>query len=194
MSLNAIDFKETLLNLLPPVSYARSGKYQQIQAQIDAVPIGRIQTNAQKTLNSIEPQRSGVLLNDWERVLGLSNENKNLNQRIQSVLLKINTLGGLSIPYFTQLAKAVGYEIHITEPQPFRAGVNRAGHRLASEDIMFVWEVNVQSNSQIIQRFRSGSNSAGERLSTFSDAIIESVFQDLKPAHTEVRFTYQEQS
>ena len=58
---------------------------------------------------------------------------------------------------------------------------------------MFIWTVNVQSSSQIVNRFRTGMSTAGERLSTFSDSVIERIFQDLKPAHTAVRFTYQEQ-
>ena len=58
---------------------------------------------------------------------------------------------------------------------------------------MFVWAVNVQSNSQVVWRFRAGASAAGERLSHFSDSVIESIFEDLKPAHTAVRFTYQEQ-
>jgi len=35
-----------------------------------------------------------------------------------------------------------------------------------------------------------GASCAGERLSSFSDNVIERVFEDLKPAHSFVRFTY----
>ncbi|MDK4645438.1 YmfQ family protein [Kingella kingae] len=149
--------------------------------------------SAARVLNAMQPETSGEMLTDWERVLDLSGQGKSYSQRLSAVLLKINAIGGLSIPYFTQLAKSAGYTITIDEPQPFRVGINRAGDRLAEEDIMFVWVVNVQSNSQMVWRFRAGASAAGERLSHFSDSMIERIFQDLKPAHTAVRFTYQEQ-
>lgn len=101
---------------------------------------------------------------------------------------QINGNGG--IPYFIRLAAAAGYTITISEPQPFRAGVNRAGDRLAREDIMWVWWVDVAAQSQTVWRFRAGSGTAGSRLSQYSDAVIESLFNRLKPAHTAIRFTY----
>ncbi|EIC13933.1 YmfQ family protein [Kingella kingae] len=188
-----MSYHEILIGLLPPVSYARNGVKQQQQAQIDAHVLDDVQSSAARVLNAMQPETSGEMLTDWERVLDLSGRGKSYSQRLSAVLLKINAMGGLSIPYFTQLAKSAGYIITIDEPQPFRAGINRAGDRLAEEDIMFIWTVNVQSSSQIVNRFRTGMSTAGERLSTFSDSVIERIFQDLKPAHTAVRFTYQEQ-
>nr|EIL1983693.1 phage tail protein [Providencia rettgeri] len=40
--------------------------------------------------------------------------------------------------------------------------------------------------------FRAGGSIAGERLSFWADSVIETVFNDLKPAHTFCYFTYQE--
>ncbi|MDK4581531.1 phage tail protein, partial [Kingella kingae] len=71
-------------------------------------------------------------------VLGLDGAGKSYANRLSDVLIKINAIGGLSIPYFIDLARAAGYTITIGEPQPFRAGINRTGDRLAREDIMWV--------------------------------------------------------
>ena len=140
------------------------------------------------------PETSGAMLTDWERVLGLetTNAGKPYTARLAAVLLKINAVGGLSIPYFIQLAQSAGYTITIDEPQPFRVGINRAGDRLAPEEIMWVWVVNVAANTQTVWRFRAGASCAGERLSVYGDSVIETVFEDLKPAHTAVRFTYKD--
>ena len=119
-------------------------------------------------------------------------EDATYQQRQQRVLAKLAEVGGLSIPYFIQLASNLGYIITIDEPQPFRAGVNRAGDRLWVEDIIWVWRVNIQNSGTQSYRFRSGSSAAGERLTTFGDPIIEEVFRDLKPAHTFCYFAYQE--
>nr|WP_225747741.1 putative phage tail protein [Eikenella sp. Marseille-P7795] len=127
----------------------------------------------------------------WERLLGLNPpQPDNYARRVADVLAKLNETGGLSIPYFVGLAAAAGYTITISEPQPFRAGINRAGDRLAREDIMWVWWVDVAAQSQTVWRFRAGSGTAGSRLSQYSDAVIESLFNRLKPAHTAIRFTY----
>ncbi|WP_349430986.1 hypothetical protein [Serratia symbiotica] len=45
-----------------------------------------------------------------------------------------------------------------------------------------------------VYRFRAGSSVAGERLITFGQNLIENLFQDLKPAHTQVVFNYKEKT
>lgn len=188
-----MNHQEILLGLLPPVSYARHAVGIRRQAEIDGRVWDDIAEHATRAVNGSFPNTSGDLLADWERVLGLSGIGKSYSQRLSHVLLKINAIGGLSIPYFIQLAKSAGYTITIDEPQPFRVGQNRAGDRLAIEDVMFVWQVNVQSSTQTIWRFRAGASTAGEHLSYYADNVIENIFNDLKPAHTAVRFTYLEQ-
>ena len=161
-------YRDVLLGLLPPVSYARNAPAVRRQAEVDARVLDDIQRSAEQALD-------GALVH---------------GQRIQQVLLRLNALGGLSIPYFIGLAKAAGYTVTITEPQPFRAGVNRAGDRLAREDIMFVWHVNVQSGGRTAYHFRAGSSAAGEPLGSYADSVIEYIINDLKPAHTAVHFNY----
>lgn len=184
------NYKDTLINLLPPVSYDKQGKYINIQATVDGNALDAINDHAGQVTDAITPRNAGDMLTDWERVLGLTGTGKPYQQRLSAVLAKINATGGLSIPYFTRLAQAAGYEITITEPQPFRAGVNRAGDQLAIEDIIYTWRVNVKGSSQTIWRFRAGASAAGDKLSDYSDSVIESVIQDLKPAHTWVGFAY----
>lgn len=185
-----MDYAEILRGLLPPVSYSRNAARIRAQAQIDGNVLDAIEQSAQSVADAIDPRTSGEMLGDWERVLGLDATGKTIQRRVTDVMTKLNETGGLSIPYFIRLARAAGYEIDITEPQPFRAGVNRAGERIAAEDIMWVWWVNVRNGNNRIVRFRVGISAAGERLTDYGDAIIEQVIQDLKPAHTMVRFTY----
>jgi len=114
-------------------------------------------------------------------------------QTAQTVEASLGTAGrNVPVPAVVAraLAAAAGYTITISEPQPFRAGVNRAGDRLAREDIMWVWWVDVAAQSQTVWRFRAGSGTAGSRLSQYSDAVIGSLFNRLKPAHTAIRFNY----
>ena len=185
-----MSYKETLLSLLPPVAYNRTAKGIRQDASISGHCLDTIQESAARCLNVIDPRSAGNYLVDWERIFGLDGSGKSTQQRIRSVLTKLNETGGLSIPYFINLAAALGYIITITEPQPFRTGVTRCGERLAKEEIIWVWWVNIQNTASNTNYFRTGIAGAGDRLSDYGDDVIESVFQDLKPAFTAIRFTY----
>lgn len=184
-------YAETLLGLLPPVSYARNAPKIRAQAQIDGKVLDDVRQTAETALAALNPRTAGNMLADWERLLDLDAKGRNRQQRVLAVMAKLNETGGLSITYFIQLAASVGYEVEITEPQPFRAGVNRAGDRIAPPEIIWVWWVNVKNGDNRISRFRAGLSAAGDRLTDFGDAEIESIFRNLKPAHTDVRFTYE---
>lgn len=185
-----MSYQNTLRGLLPPVSYARNAPRVRAQAAIDGAVLDAVADSAQRVADAADPRTAGQSLADWERVLGLGGTQKPYAQRLSAVLAKLNATGGLSIPYFINLAAAAGYTVTIDEPQPFRAGQSRAGDAIAPEDVIYSWRVNVTGGSQTVWRFRAGGSAAGERLSEYSDAVIESVIQDLKPAHTWVGFAY----
>lgn len=175
----------------PPVSYDVLTTRQAAERQAEAAIFDGVQTQSTQVLAAAYAPAAGGDITLWERLLGINPpQPDNYARRVADVLAKLNETGGLSIPYFIRLAAAVGYTITISEPQPFRAGVNRVGDRLAREDIMWVWWVDVAAQSQTVWRFRAGSGTAGSRLSQYSDAVIESLFNRLKPAHTAIRFTY----
>lgn len=181
---------DLLRSLLPPVSYQTGEPGIAAETAAAGNALDAAQARAAEILDAAFPRSAGDWLPRWERVLGLDGTGKPYQQRLAEVLAKINATGGLSIPYFIRLAEAAGYRISIEEPQPFRAGENRAGDRIAPEDIIWSWRVNVEGNSQQVWLFRAGASAAGGRLSEYADAVIESIFEDLKPAHTWVGFAY----
>lgn len=185
---------ELLTLLLPPVSYAPSGGTLQAELTAEGKALDAVQVSARYVVGGVTPFLAQQLLPNWERVCGITPPaSAPYQQRLQAVLAKLAEIGGLSIPYFNRLAAGLGYQITINEPQPFRAGVSRAGDPLWIADVIWVWQVVVQSDSAArVFRFQAGLSAAGERLTTFCDPIIEEVFNDLKPAHTFVYFAYQE--
>ncbi|HHQ9174889.1 TPA: YmfQ family protein [Yersinia enterocolitica] len=184
----------TLLGLLlPPVAYdTQQPKINaEIQAEGNTLDSASILANA--VLGGVTPFYANNLLVDWERVLDITAEPEaSYQQRLQVVLIKLSESGGLSIPYFMRIAASAGYQINIDELEPFRAGVNRAGDVISVPDVIWVWRVNVFGSKTQTFRFRAGISAAGERLSSFSDTVLETVFNNLKPAHTFCYFTYQE--
>jgi len=158
---------------------------------LDAKHLDIAQASAETLLREIFPDTAVALLADWELELGLiPGADEPLQSRRDQVVRKIRERGGLSIPYFKGLARALGYEIEIVEPVPFMAGWGRAGDKLYGTSICYQWGVRILN--QPIYRFRAGVSVAGERLTWWhQQTVLEDIFRDLKPAHTFVYFIYE---
>ncbi|MCL7770281.1 YmfQ family protein, partial [Pasteurella multocida] len=182
----------------PPISYNVNGKQFLIQCEVDGNVFDRVQQSAVDMLNAIEPATSGQMLADWERVCGIKTDLlKNYQERVKRVIIQLNAIGGLSIPYFKKLAESIGYQIEIKEFSPLQNDLPNLGdvnifQSEPRESLIFMWRVTVINGDDNIIYFRAGSSVAGDHLVTFGDPIIEEFFRDLKPAHTYCYFAYQE--
>jgi uncharacterized protein YmfQ (DUF2313 family) len=123
------------------------------------------------------PATAVNLLPEWEETLGLpdpcAGPSPTLQVRQAHVVAKFISTGGQSVSYFIALAASLGYPITITE---FTG--DQAHH----------WQVNAPTVSEFY--FRAGGASAGEPLIIGGNAVLECVFNELKPAHTTVSFQY----
>ncbi len=187
--------KQVLLTLYPPVSYDINGENFLIQCEVDGNAFDRLQASANNVLNTIHPKTSGEMIADWERMLGLEIDlNKSYAERVNKVIIKLNAIGGLSIPYFIKLAKSIGVEIQIKEFSPLQNDLPNVGdipiQNSPQEQLIFMWRVTVLNGDDNIIYFRAGQSTAGNRLVEFGDRIIEEFFKDLKPAHTYCYFAY----
>ncbi|MGC6405194.1 YmfQ family protein [Bisgaard Taxon 45] len=190
--------KHALSTLYPPVSYNVNGKQFLIQCEVDGNVFDRVQQSAVDMLNTIEPATSGQMLVDWERVCGIKTDlSKNYQERVKRVIIQLNAIGGLSIPYFKKLAESIGYQIEIKEFSPLQNDLPNLGdvdifQNEPRESLIFMWRVTVINGDDNIVYFRAGTSVAGDHLVSFGDPIIEEFFRDLKPAHTYCYFAYQE--
>lgn len=191
--MNGKSYAELLGLLLPPGCYAPDRPRLAAELRAEGNSLASVEQKSAEMATGITPFHAVSLLADWERVLALSpGDAMTLQQRRQQVIAALNATGGLSRRYFINLAKSLGYDVTIDEPEPFRAGRNRAGERIWVPDIIWVWIVNISDGQVPVYRFRAGTSAAGERLSSFGQNLIETLFNDLKPAHTQVVFNYQE--
>lgn len=184
-----------LRRLYPPVSYNIQGEQFVAQCEIDGRCFDRLQASAEQVLNAVSPDTSGEMLADWERVCGITtNLSKSYAERVKRVIIQFNAVGGLSIPYFKQLAESIGYRIEIKEYSHLANDLPNAGdipiQNSPREHLGYMWRVTVLNGDDNITRFRAGLSRAGERLTDFGDPIVEEFFQDLKPAHTYCYFAY----
>ncbi|WP_439240856.1 YmfQ family protein [Lonepinella sp. BR2474] len=192
----SIEHKQVLAGLYPPVAYDINGEQFLIQCEVDGKAFDRLQQKATEVLNAISPEESGSLLADWERVCGLVTDlSLSYSERVNRVIVQLNAVGGLSIPYFTQLAESIGYKIVIKEFSPLQHDLPDPGdigqfYGEPEDRLIFMWRVSVINGENNIVYFRAGNSCAGEPLVGFGDPIIETFFRDLKPAHTYCYFAY----
>lgn len=182
---------DLLTRLLPPVSYSPTDPILVAELKAEGAALDAAQANSERLLVAITPDGAGEMLPDWERVLGVTpRASATQQERVAAVVAKIGQVGGLSIPYFKGLAAKLGYTIDIAEPQYAQAGVSRAGDPMWVTDIVWVWQVVVSGSPIIAYQARAGTAAAGDPITSFGDPVIETVFDDLKPAFTFVYFSY----
>ena len=187
--------RDLLAMLLPAVAYDTAQVSLNAELTAEGNVFDKTDTTAGNVLGGVTPIFSGDLLTDWERVLGLTpDSDDSWQKRLESVLIKLSETGGLSREYFISLAWSIGYTITIDELDPFRAGQGRAGDYLYEEDIIWVWQINIIGSEIPSYLFRAGESYAGESLEEYGDSVIETWFNDLKPAHTLCIFTYRRRS
>ncbi|AIP07479.1 MULTISPECIES: YmfQ family protein [Burkholderia] len=185
---------ELLGRLIPAVSYDPREPRLAAELTAEGKVLDRALADAETIVNGITPFFAHQLLPDWERVCGITPAvDATLQQRISTVVAKVNETGGMSIAYFKRLANALGYRIEIVELEPFRVDEGAIGDAIWIEDIVYQWGVTVHGSPSLEIYFRVDESAVGEPLLTFADPILESVFQDLKPADTFVYFIYQEE-
>ncbi|ORM62214.1 phage tail protein [Pantoea rodasii] len=177
--MNRADYQQLLSLLLPAVTYEPSGEQISGELSAEAKLLAVLDAVIAGLLTAIDPESATHLLTDWERVYDLMpDESDTLQQRRASVMAALAETGGLSRQYFTALAKALGYDITIGEP----------------EDPMWRWTVNVTGTPERVWYFRVGESAVGDRLEESGDPGLDKIFQRLKPAHTECLFKYSEDS
>jgi uncharacterized protein YmfQ (DUF2313 family) len=182
---------ELLYQLLPPECYAPDDPSLTAQLAVEGNALDAALANADRALAAVTPFGAGETIPDWERVAGVTPAaGATLQQRIDAVIAKLQQMGSLSIPYFTQLAESLGYTITIDEPQYPQCGIARAGDLLYVTDIIWVWEVQVSGSAIVAYQAYAGMASAGDPITSFSDPLLEQVFNNLKPAFTYVYFSY----
>ncbi len=178
---------EDVLNLLFPVQL--TGMHA-ADVSLEGAALDEAQTSSELLITEMFPDVAHDLLTDWERVCALIPiDDAPLQTRRNAVLKKMREIGGLSRAYFIALAASSGWTITIDELLPFMAGWGRCGDRLYEEEVRWIWRVNV--SGQGAYSFRAGSSVAGERLSWWTPNIeLETLLEELKPAHTVVIFNY----
>jgi len=167
------------------------GENDDLDQAIEGFHLDEVELSSYMLLRNAFADTTHELLSQWERVLGIiPTRDANVTSRITTCVAKIRETGGISREYFKKISRDLGYEIEIYEQHAgFEAGVDMAGYPL--ENSPWVWRVHVTS-APAKHYFEAGISCAGDRLLSFGIVPLEQKIEDLKPAHTQVYFTYPE--
>ncbi|WP_415257673.1 YmfQ family protein [Thauera phenylacetica] len=181
---------EALLLALRPVGPAWPEGDPNLSAA--AEEFARPHNRAVGLADEADPRSTTELLADWERVAGLPTECAPLATTLQgrraALVSQLIGRGGQSKAFYESMARELGYEISVSEFNPFKAGVSQAGEELTNENWLHHWMV--QATETRIFAFRAGNSVAGDPLRIWGNAQLECAINTRKPAHTEVIFTY----
>lgn len=194
MSRSQASILQSLIGKLPR-GFALSNRGGVLDTILDAIAklLASSENDAEQLMSEIDPRTANALLPDFERVLGPDPcgrdlGSQTLQQRQRRAHQRWIAQGGASIPYFIKLAESLGHTIEIEEFWPSKAGGLRAGQPLIAEGEQFTWRVKMQLISEWL--FRAGVNQAGQPLGGIEISDLECELRRLKPAHTQLVFTY----
>ncbi len=152
---------------------------------IEGKALDAAQVRAEDLFKEMFAHLASELIVDWERVCGVvPAATDTLQKRRDRVVAKLRERGALHIPYFVALALTLGYEITVEE-----LPANATGFEEEGAVSIFIWRITVADAP--VYYFRAGESEAGERLFDWDDDnLMETMFEDLKPAHTMLIWAY----
>lgn len=185
--------QDALIACLPPVSYDPAAPGVQLEASAAAAPLDDVIDSAGNLLLEHQPDRTALLLGDWERNYSLPDAciggaGASADARRLNLMLRIRGRGNLSIPYMLALAETLGYPgCTITEyggmtcMDPCDSAVN-------GEDFIGVWRLNVPVATGIFTA--TCESPCDVQLRRWGNTQLECVIVRHKPAHSIALFGY----
>jgi uncharacterized protein YmfQ (DUF2313 family) len=196
MSKFSLDDYRRALQALMPVGKVWPRETSSVQSAVLNAVAGEYQksdTEAFSLLKGSFPATATIMLSEWEESLGLPDdcaigETDSIALRQKAVVSKLTATGGQSVSYFIEQAKALGYEVTITQFRQARAGMSGAGAALNGEDWPFVMLVTGPKTT--ITYALAGVNYAGDPLRSWGNKLLECRLNKLAPSHIIMKFAY----
>ena len=158
--------------------------------------MARMDLRLQELLAEINPATSTSLLPEWEEFVASDDECCSLiaaplEERQRRVVARLTDIGSLSRAYLLQMASELGYgDITITEFRPTHCEMTCEA-AVRDERFRFLWKVNIPHQGDNHTVFRADAR-CDARLDSYAFGVLECQLMRLKPAHTQVIFTYKE--
>jgi uncharacterized protein YmfQ (DUF2313 family) len=190
-------YKNLLNQLLPEGLAWNKSPDSNLQKLIsgEAIEYARLEEEALRVLREINPLTTSDMLAEWAEIAlgdhtcpGLINSSQELKKM---VLARLLSLGGSDRIYFQEVAKAAGFLVKVSDGfVQFRAGRNRCQDRVLASGFAYTWNVRARTNT--LNFFRTGISRANDRILNFSNSFLECIMNQVKPAHTQIIYSYED--
>lgn len=207
-------YKQLLINLFPGGKLWQPNEQPVFNALLEssAQELCRVDDRNAQMLLEIDPRTTSEAIDQWEAFLGIPDEctsdEQTEDERRTQIIQKLTNIGGLSANFYEFIGLQLGFEIFVTDFQPFRVGRQVVGDSLSNdfqetftvgcpvgeqltvEGWRTFFEVNMPVTAADV--FEVGDNTVGQPLRDFTNELIECTIKKLKPAHTGAFFTFRE--
>lgn len=182
----AADYKEQLLQLLPPglaLSRDPDSKLVLLLAGM-AEELSRIDARGDAILEEADPTTATELFAEWLTMAGIPDACTALaddpgDERLQ-LLQKLSAQAGQTPEFYIDLAHSLGYVSSVKEFAAFVAG-SSAGEPLYNEEWVYSFALIL---ADVAVTAQAGIARAGDRVATFEADLVNCILQRVKPAHT----------
>lgn len=142
-----------------------------------------------------DPRAATKLLPDWEALLGLPDActpmNQTLVERQQLAFGRLTESGGQNRDYFVDLAARYGEPGCTITEFPLANCNGDCNSAMCSLEDTFFWRVNIPRTIQNLH-MANCNDDCNAALQTAEANVIECIFNERKPAATQVNFSYLE--
>ena len=181
--LAASDYLALLRNLLPLGPAWTDDPHAAVSRMFEglAQELARIDGRCWALIHEADPRSTQELLTDWQREFGLPDPcvqalgGTQTRAQLRAALLgRLNSVGGSTAAYFTEVAATLGFAIRITE--------------FLGSNTPYQWQVEVSIGKSLTQF--SFASQFCEPWATWGSTLLECVLKRLAPAHTDLVFSY----
>jgi uncharacterized protein YmfQ (DUF2313 family) len=192
MGHTAQEYARAALGLLPPgAAYPRD--LDSTRGRLFAAlgeGLADIEAALEQLLLERSPRTAFLLLREWEISLGLPDEcsasAETIAERRAAAHARWIATGGQSPAYFEMVAKALGYDVTITQHRARWFGRRRFGEFYGGEDMQFV--MTVACTKGTIRPRTYGQAFHGEPFTRWGNEPLVCMMRRLAPAHMTVIF------
>lgn len=182
------------LQLLFPISL-EGRQLDDLTIEGDHLDAAEISANT-LLVNLVPNATNEELIESWEKTMAIVPEGT-LENRFAVIVAKLRARGGLSKPYFIDVAAKLGFTVEIEDFRPFECGVGMCGWPIWEEGIKWCWLVRVLNHTTVPGDFVGKTPAAydanGDGWIWRWDAIsgpMETYFQTLRKAGGLPLFVY----
>lgn len=187
------DYEDVLWRLLPPgPAWSRDNADLAAFVKVGARRLAAVDAEASRLLDEGNPYKTLAMLPDWEADFGLpdscSAAAPTLAERRAALVARLTDAGGVRIPRFVQIARALGYEGVTTRRYRSHTCELTCEEPIGGEDWRFAWRLLVPDAVRVVEA--TCESSAEDPLRTWGSTELACVMARECPQPSTVFISY----